>query len=67
MLKVDNIILLWRIVIPNMVSKSCRYSKVQSKVTKVSNKGCTLFEGSRERSRASIKGEVVRHESLCSK
>ena len=69
MLKVDNIISLWRVVIPNMVSKRCpklshdnRILKYRTKivslkgvvilVTKVSNKGCTLFKGSRKMIRA---------------
>jgi len=73
MLKVDNIISLWRVIVLNMVSelhpkishvnkilkyrtKMLQASKVYSKLTQMLNKGCTLFEGFRGRSRASIKG-----------
>ena len=43
-----------RVIIPNMVSRRC-----SKKMTQVSNKECTLLEGSRERSRATIKGRLL--------
>ena len=72
MLEVDNIIPLWRVVIPNMASESCpnlvmsiessnvgqRSWDLRKCSQKVSNIGCTLFEGSREKSRTSIKGRL---------
>ena len=66
MLTVDNIIPLWRVVTPNMVLESCselshvnriliyRTKKLWVSKVVVKSDSSALFEGSRERSRASI-------------
>ena len=42
----------------NVEERSCEPQRCRKKVTQVSNKGCTLFEDTREKSRSSIKGRL---------
>ena len=57
MLKVDNIISLWRVVISNMVSESCPYLSHVNRILKCRTKGVLCLRAP-ERSRASIKGRL---------